>query len=144
MAERASEEREDATISSRNHRIGWRQGVVLGVLALLLMSTVSVAYAGTYNRSYDGCTWYLKTDRTNAWWLGIDISEARTQDVNGGCNLVTAKTREPDGTNVHVAGPSSNPYVIAVDDDGGVRQGYGRITTWEHGWYQYVGWVSVP
>lgn len=122
----------------------WGRIVAVLIVAVFLFSSVAVAFAATYNRSYDGCDWYLKTDRTNYWWVPIDISESRTQDVNGGCHYVTAKTRETNGSNVHVAGPSTNSYVIAYDDDGGVRQGYGKITTWEHEWWQYVGWVSIP
>ena len=68
--------------------------------------------------------------------------EARTTDVNGGCRYVTAWLREADGSSMVRSGPTTNVYAIAVDSNSGDRQGKGQVTTWEHEWFQYYGWVD--
>ncbi|MCQ3813737.1 MAG: hypothetical protein KTU85_04870 [Acidimicrobiia bacterium] len=115
------------------------------IVILSLGNFLGLAAASTNYLSYDGCDWSLSVDRSSFYLrtvLRIDIKEARTTDLNGGCRHVTAWLRKADGSSMVRSGPTTKSYAIAVDSNSGDRQGKGQVTTWEHDWVQYSGWVD--
>jgi hypothetical protein len=115
--------------------------VVTLVLALLLLLPAQAGawVVGRWTYDYDGCNWTLTAE------YSLAIEWAKVTENNTGCRYLTAYFRHANGTYYAQCGPVTTSSVTCRNPGPGTQtfQVRGRITTWEHGWYQDSGWKGV-
>lgn len=120
-------------------RMRWCLGIAM--VALLVAGTVTPAFAAVSQQwSYDGCTWQMKDTSS--------VVQARNEvrDINGQCRRLKSGLKYIDQNDViwtTYTGYTMASYTEATSGNtwAGHHQSWGKIETWEHQWWQTIGWI---